>query len=53
MEYPLPFPANGKARIAAGLRFQAGNGPAQPIRSTPPMYGRSTSGTVIEPSAFW
>ena len=22
-----------------------------PIRSTPPMYGRSTSGTVIEPSA--
>lgn len=25
----------------------------QAIRSSPPMYGRSTSGTVIEPSAFW
>jgi hypothetical protein len=23
------------------------------IRSIPPMYGRSTSGTVIVPSAFW
>jgi hypothetical protein len=22
-------------------------------RSTPPMYGRSASGTVTEPSAFW
>lgn len=23
------------------------------MRSTPPMYGRNTSGTVIEPSGFW
>ncbi len=26
---------------------------AQAIRSSPPMYLRSTSGTVIEPSASW
>ena len=26
---------------------------AAPRRATPPMYGRSASGTVTEPSAFW
>ena len=25
----------------------------QSMYSTPPMYGRSASGTSIEPSAFW
>jgi hypothetical protein len=25
----------------------------QPMVSTPPMYGFSTSGTVMLPSAFW
>ncbi len=25
----------------------------QSMRSAPPRYGRSTSGTLIEPSAFW
>ena len=25
----------------------------QPMVSIPPMYGRSTSGTVMVPSAFW
>ncbi len=28
-------------------------GRSYPIRSSPPIYGRSTSGTSIEPSAFW
>jgi hypothetical protein len=26
---------------------------AYAMRSAPPMYGRSTAGTSIEPSAFW
>ena len=38
---PWPFSRSG--------RRESGHS----MRSTPPMYGRSTSGTVIEPSAFW
>ncbi len=34
-------------RVRAALQRQAG------ILSNPPMYARSTSGTVTEPSAFW
>src|SRR6185437_7937106 len=30
-----------------------GNNNTYAIVPTPPMYGRSTSGTMIEPSAFW
>lgn len=39
------------ARASKDPRYDACAGAS--IRSMPPMYGRSTSGTVTEPSAFW
>ncbi|TQM12326.1 hypothetical protein FB548_2260 [Pseudoxanthomonas sp. 3HH-4] len=45
-------PQAGRRDVRHLLR--AGEGiQRQAMRSTLPMYGRSTSGTVIEPSAFW
>jgi hypothetical protein len=29
------------------------DGFGQPTVSTPPIYGRSAGGTVIDPSGFW
>ncbi len=55
-ELPLIRPS-GTFSPLAGRRTRAcsrlGDGTTQAICSAPPMYGRSTSGTVIDPSAFW
>ncbi|NJC36221.1 hypothetical protein GGR60_000711 [Xanthomonas arboricola] len=45
-------PGIGRARLTAALRGNCADR-SYPIRSIPPMYGRSASGTSIEPSAFW
>ncbi|MCW0411697.1 hypothetical protein NB709_001573 [Xanthomonas sacchari] len=55
----LPERSDGQEGVAAATATRGAPGadapgPSdQPIRSAPPMYGRSASGTVIEPSAFW
>ena len=43
------------ATIRGGYAFWCGDrlAPYLAIRSRPPTYGRSASGTVTEPSAFW
>ncbi|CAD0317455.1 hypothetical protein NCPPB940_14190 [Xanthomonas hortorum pv. taraxaci] len=51
----LPLPKNGRARLSISAVYfqQLFFSRAYPIRSILPIYGRSTSGTSIEPSAFW
>ena len=41
--------------VRFGCRLGAGSAPAHlgSRRSRPPMYGRSASGIVTDPSAFW
>ncbi len=48
---PPPITQRPASLRASGTKQD--DGQVQPIRSTPPMYARSASGTVIEPSAFW
>ncbi len=50
---PSTMPHSDKHRAHGALPSKRGRQSAQAICSAPPMYGRSTSGTVIEPSAFW
>ena len=46
---PLPCAGTQRVRLAGPFFWRLD----QAMRSAPPMYGRSTSGTSMLPSAFW
>jgi hypothetical protein len=48
----VPSPRSRFSQGLANSHNAVRDYPAFTIRSIPPMYGRRTSGTVIEPSAF-